>query len=821
MNRNTGNSNLLATLLLTVFATLLLALVGWLLPPPTIAIAIGNEAGLNAYGQGENLYNFFGWGNPGTEKGKQARRIEPVASLMIPSARRLGSPLTLEVTMCGCGSTAPVTLTLNQQQHRVELSNEWKSYQFSLANAFAPPSSPTDEMFPIVYKRSLYIEWRSDAAVRPLVHRVVLQAEAPDGYPAGSVLAGLFIGVVLLLGDRGQGTGNRGRGAGDSLWVGMLLASAGVARWLYPPHLLPWLAVVALGGFAAVLLTLFCSDLRHRLLLWGLAVWLLAAPFVSGTWILDDAFISFRYARNLVEGAGLTFNPGGEIVEGYTNFLWTMIIAGGLAVGFEPVLMAHVLCTGLSLATLVLVYRFAVAWWGGAWSLLPPLLLAITPSFLLYTARSSGMETALVTFLATGALWLLWRAHDGRSGLLAGVACALVTMTRPDGVLVFGAGVLARVIPLFSQCGKKTAQNEQDVPENEAISPSLDPQPPNPEPRTLNPEPSPPNPWPLLLAIVGGFVLLYVPYFFARWSYYGYLLPNTFYAKTGATMAQVMRGFAYSSSFVMSMGLRSVVVLGGLSLLALALSPLRRRVAPGPALLLWLFVLLTGLYVTLVGGDHFPLWRFFVPIVPAVVLLATHGLASAWGIGQLIRGWLRGVALPARTPAPALVRGLLLRLAWLPVGVAGLALLLSVVFGLMTISSLDSRDIRGRVWGEYYVALKNREIGLWLRMNTPSDTVVATGIAGALPYYAHRHVIDALGLNNLHIAHLSVETIGQGVAGAEKTDPIYILNQRPDYIPHATSGAFEHLERFHQEYERIAIRGPEGGEILLYRRKEP
>jgi arabinofuranosyltransferase len=496
MSRNTGNSNLLATLLLAVFATLLLALVGWLLPPPTIAIAIGNETGLNAYGQGENLYNFFGWGNPGTEKGKQARRIEPVASLMIPYARRLGSPLTLEVTMCGCGHTAPVTLTLNQEQHRVELSNEWESYQFSLANTFAPPSSPTDEIFPIVYNRSLYIEWRSDAAMRPLVHRVVLRAEAPDGYPMGSVLAGLFIiGVVLLSGNSGQETGdrgNRGQETGDRyLWVGVLLASAGVARWLYQPHLLPWLAVVALGGFAAVLLTLFCSNLRHRLVLWGLAVWLLAAPFVSGTWILDDAFISFRYARNLVEGAGLTFNPGGEIVEGYTNFLWTMIIAGGLAVGFEPVLMAHILCTGLSLATLVLVYRFAVAWWGGgAWSLLPPLLLAIMPSFLLYTARSSGMETALVTFLATGALWLLWRVHDGRSGLLAGMACALVTMTRPDGVLVPGAGVLARVIPLFSQwCKKNTedAQDTQSTPENQAISRSPDPQPPNPSPRPPTP----------------------------------------------------------------------------------------------------------------------------------------------------------------------------------------------------------------------------------------------------------------------------------------------------------------------------------------------
>ena len=45
----------------------------------------------------------------------------------------------------------------------------------------------------------------------------------------------------------------------------------------------------------------------------------------------DDAFISFRYALNLSEGHGLVFNPGYERVEGYTNFLWVVILAAVLA----------------------------------------------------------------------------------------------------------------------------------------------------------------------------------------------------------------------------------------------------------------------------------------------------------------------------------------------------------------------------------------------------------------------------------------------------------------------------------------------------------
>ena len=66
----------------------------------------------------------------------------------------------------------------------------------------------------------------------------------------------------------------------------------------------------------------------------GLAVslaylpWLgLLGPLAAVSWFLtDDAFISFRYVRNLLEGHGLVFNPG-ERFEGYSNFPWTLELA--------------------------------------------------------------------------------------------------------------------------------------------------------------------------------------------------------------------------------------------------------------------------------------------------------------------------------------------------------------------------------------------------------------------------------------------------------------------------------------------------------------
>ena len=51
----------------------------------------------------------------------------------------------------------------------------------------------------------------------------------------------------------------------------------------------------------------------------------------DGRWVyslFDDAMISMRYARNLADGYGLRWNPGEPAVEGYSNLLWTLVMAG-------------------------------------------------------------------------------------------------------------------------------------------------------------------------------------------------------------------------------------------------------------------------------------------------------------------------------------------------------------------------------------------------------------------------------------------------------------------------------------------------------------
>ena len=72
---------------------------------------------------------------------------------------------------------------------------------------------------------------------------------------------------------------------------------------------------------------------------------------------IEDAGISFAFARNLVEGDGLVGYPGGERVEGYSNFSWTMLVAAFYALGVPPWTSAKVMGAVFGVLTLPLVYR--------------------------------------------------------------------------------------------------------------------------------------------------------------------------------------------------------------------------------------------------------------------------------------------------------------------------------------------------------------------------------------------------------------------------------------------------------------------------------
>ncbi len=139
-----------------------------------------------------------------------------------------------------------------------------------------------------------------------------------------------------------------------------------------------------------------------------------------GLCLQDDAYISFRYARNAALGHGLVYNPG-EPVEGYTNFLWTVLFVPVEWAGLDPGPVAALLGT---LFTVALVHA---AWRLGDRRALAPLLVAAFPGLALEGVQ--GLETCFYAWLVT------WALIGGR---LWPVLAGLAALTRPEGYAVFG-----------------------------------------------------------------------------------------------------------------------------------------------------------------------------------------------------------------------------------------------------------------------------------------------------------------------------------------------------------------------------------------------
>src|SRR4030042_1361768 len=97
---------------------------------------------------------------------------------------------------------------------------------------------------------------------------------------------------------------------------------------------------------------------------------------------VDDAYISFRYAENAAKGYGLVFNPG-ERVEGYTNFLWVILLAGFYWIGANTLLAAKAIGIVCGVIIMYLSCRFVqrafVLRW--EWALLVPAFLSINRGF--------------------------------------------------------------------------------------------------------------------------------------------------------------------------------------------------------------------------------------------------------------------------------------------------------------------------------------------------------------------------------------------------------------------------------------------------------
>ncbi|MCK9997331.1 MAG: hypothetical protein KAH56_13730, partial [Candidatus Krumholzibacteria bacterium] len=342
-----------------------------------------------------------------------------------------------------------------------------------------------------------------------------------------------------------------------------------------------------------------------------IALALLVGHGWSFRFVIDDAFISFRFAENLLDGHGLVFNRG-ELVEGYSNLLWVLLSAFGMKLGVDPLLWARILGTGAMAMVLALV--------PGIVNILAPRATemsaapARTAQLLLAAVGAcacwmlSGLETPLFTLWAV----LGWRLALQRNPIGAGIVGVLLVVTRPEGP------ALALIFIIWAM-----APGGPDTPFHNLRR------------------------WIGLLILLAGVAVSFV----WRHDAYGWWLPNTYYAKTGDFAGQIKTGLPYTLSFLLNYVL-SLAVIGGAAGLGGGFATMKPRdTLYGTGLVVFWLV-----YTTIIGGDMLGMFRFFVPILP-IMVIGTVALAAE-------AGWLS-------RPQGAVVFTLILGLALLPASFTG------------------------------------------------------------------------------------------------------------------------------------------------------
>ena len=330
--------------------------------------------------------------------------------------------------------------------------------------------------------------------------------------------------------------------------------------------------------------------------------WLMLLVWLSSVaWFLtDDAFISFRYVRNLLEGHGLVFNPG-EYVEGYTNFLWILELATIWAtLGIRPESAApwlSVACTAGTIAIMLwwvvrtpsLRNRVLVGWMALG-------LLCSNSTFAVWTS-GGGLETRQFTLFVVMAVVCLGVHRNSYWGLfVASLSLAAAALTRPEGIMLaaccFGWFAVQRLLTV----GR------------------LD--------------------WSDVRVLVTPFTILVAAHFLFRYGYYGEWLPNTYYAKHVRPWYE--SGFRYLWAAALDTGLYLLIPLA-----FIALREQWRMYRDDAYALVLLCITVHMAYLLRIGGDCFgyrPL-DFYWPLlaVPMAVGIVHLGSWTADGLWRIQR----------------------------------------------------------------------------------------------------------------------------------------------------------------------------------------
>ncbi|WP_047865795.1 hypothetical protein [Rubrobacter aplysinae] len=478
----------------------------------------------------------------------------------------------------------------------------------------------------------------------------------------------------------------------------------------------------------------------------------------------EDAYISFRYAQNLLAGEGLVFNPDGQQVEGITNLLWTLSLAVGSWIsgaGLPAVSVALGLIFGVLTLLLAWAWGFEELFGSGVsrpmaatGAVGAPFLLALAPGFAYYAA--SGLEVVFFGFLVMAGLYFLrgggklWCAVSG--SLLLGAAA----ITRPEGALVLLFAAAAYALWSGGARWRRT----------------------------------------LAAALPGGLVIAGVTLW--RLYYYGSPIPNTAFAKAGGLEVMERWGVPYIVETAQEnwFPVAWVLVIAG----AVAHRGfLKRNLAVTGLVPVW------AAYVVYAGGDYMPFGRFLQPMLPVLYTLAVVG---------------SGLVLRAAAGSSTRTRSVL--------GAVSVALPLIFAVSVFLSGVPDQVKEEKKHGDYLASMTERRHAAAdWFDENAPNALVARDGV-GAFGYYSDLRLVDMLGLNDSYIAHHGEKypslKPGHQTSDGEyilSREPDYIMV--PEITPPFTFASEKELANtpgFREEYDRLVINLSTGDQTYLWKRVE-
>ncbi len=456
---------------------------------------------------------------------------------------------------------------------------------------------------------------------------------------------------------------------------------------------------------------------------------------------VDDPYITFRYAANLLAGHGPVFNIG-ERVEGFTSPLHLLLSTLLLNIAPSVDILFKAKCASIVFAFVMLAQTGTLARRSGLHLrevLLAQALLALNINFAL--AAVNALETTMYGSLLLGSLLLFQGECRRGQGIWSGLLLVAALQARPEAFLTVAMLLLVRV---FWMRRRKL-------------------------------------PWGFAAGWLLAFVLPVCLAEIVRWGYYGQLLPNTYFAKGAPLGRSLVIGAAYllkatapghvaitlfkpffdnlarlnphnilAFHSLVQKNLRSdffyivtPILFWGLALSGFAVK-LGGRAKPRLSALIGLAVLAAVVvFVLRAGGDWMYGWRFVAPTLPVIAV------AQCFGVRALSRWLTRRKSHPAPVSTLLNTRGLcgaIVAAVWL----ISACKTMHYPWGLAHFSTQGSRLLQvsegyGPLWvkGERYI------------QSLPHGSTLAYSEMGYSGYSnLDKNMLDVRGLTDREIAHL-------------------------------------------------------------------